>query len=179
MSSRKKTVLNISVWLGALLLLFFDQLTKQLVLKNLAPNEVNPSGSSYKVWDGVFRLVFHKNTGAVWGILQDGTLFLAILSAVILVGVIILYTRISWDILRLRVLKIILAVVSAGAAGNMIDRFFRHYVVDFLYFELIDFPVFNVADCYITVSMVLLIVLFIFYFKEEDFDSLWPKKSRS
>ena len=58
----------------------------------------------------------------------------------------------------------------------MIDRFIYHYVVDFLYFELINFPVFNVADIYITVTAFLVLVLCLFYYKEEDFDAIFPKK---
>ena len=69
--------------------------------------------------------------------------------------------------------------VTAGAIGNLIDRIRLNYVVDFLYFELIDFPVFNVADCYITVSMFLLVILVLFYYKDEDFSLIWPKKSQS
>ena len=55
----------------------------------------------------------------------------------------------------------------------MIDRVALGYVVDFFYFSLIDFPVFNVADCYVTVSCICLFVLSFFY-KEEDLDRIWP-----
>lgn len=54
----------------------------------------------------------------------------------------------------------------------MIDRFVRGYVVDFLYFKLIDFPIFNVADCYVTVSMFVFMLMFLFYYKEEDLSCL-------
>ena len=63
----------------------------------------------------------------------------------------------------------------AGAFGNMIDRAFRGYVVDFFYFKLIDFPIFNVADIYVTVTMVLLMGLILFYYKEEDLEFLSRK----
>ena len=69
----------------------------------------------------------------------------------------------------------ILVVLAAGAVGNMIDRIANGYVVDFLYFELINFPVFNVADCYVCVAAVLLIYCLLFRYKEEDF--LWKKKN--
>ena len=46
----------------------------------------------------------------------------------------------------------IATVLAAGALGNFIDRFFRGYVIDFIYFSLIDFPVFNLADVYVVVS---------------------------
>ncbi len=51
----------------------------------------------------------------------------------------------------------------------MIDRFARGYVVDFFYFSLIHFPVFNVADCYVVVGAVIALLLLLFYYKEEDF----------
>ena len=68
--------------------------------------------------------------------------------------------------------------VLAGAVGNLLDRLFRGYVVDFFYFKLIDFPVFNVADIYVTTAAVILIVLIVFLYKEEDFDRIFPKKDK-
>ena len=58
----------------------------------------------------------------------------------------------------------------AGAIGNLIDRITLKYVVDFVYIELIDFPIFNIADNYLTLSSILLVILGIFHYKEEDFD---------
>ena len=58
------------------------------------------------------------------------------------------------------------------AIGNFIDRISLKYVVDFIYFELIDFPIFNIADCYLTVSCVLLLILGLFYYKDDDFEFL-------
>jgi signal peptidase II len=58
----------------------------------------------------------------------------------------------------------------------MIDRVSNSYVVDFLYFSLIDFPIFNVADCYVTVGAVLMVVLLLFYYREEELGFLKPGK---
>jgi signal peptidase II len=64
-------------------------------------------------------------------------------------------------------------LIFAGAIGNMIDRAFRGYVIDFIYVECINFPVFNVADCYITIATAVLFILFLFVYKQEDdFDFL-------
>ena len=54
--------------------------------------------------------------------------------------------------------------------GNMIDRLSQGYVVDFLYFSLIDFPIFNVADCYVTVATGVLAGLILFYYKDQDLE---------
>ena len=73
-------------------------------------------------------------------------------------------------------LHVVAMFLCAGAVGNMIDRFTRGYVVDFLYFKLIDFPIFNVADCYVTVSMFFFLFLFLFHYKEEDLQCLSYRK---
>ena len=65
-----------------------------------------------------------------------------------------------------------LFLLVSGAAGNMIDRVANGYVVDFLYFKLIDFPIFNVADCYVVISTLLLILLFFFVYSDEELEFL-------
>ena len=65
-------------------------------------------------------------------------------------------------------LDILCVLLLSGAIGNFIDRVSQSYVVDFIYFSLIDFPIFNVADCYVSISAVLLFILVLFYYKEED-----------
>ena len=72
----------------------------------------------------------------------------------------------------------ILIFFAAGAIGNFIDRVSLNYVVDFLYFKLINFPIFNVADIYVTCSAFVIIVLGIFYYKDEDIDRIFPPKAK-
>ena len=60
----------------------------------------------------------------------------------------------------------------------MIDRIVHHYVIDFLYFSLIDFPIFNVADIYVCVSTGILLLLLLFVYKDEDFQILMGKKTK-
>lgn len=163
---------DILMLLAAGILIFIDQFTKYLISTNL-----EPENKRIVIWDGVFQIISHKNTGAAWGMFSDNTGALTIVTFFILALIIFVYIKIKWEYKRLRSLKYICTLVFAGAIGNMIDRIRLKYVVDFLYFELIDFPVFNIADCYITVSMILMLILIIFYYKDEDFDLLWPKKS--
>ena len=70
-------------------------------------------------------------------------------------------------------LRICAVLIMAGAYGNCIDRIRYGYVVDFFYFKLIDFPIFNVADIYVTVSVAAVIILLFFYYKEEDLDRVF------
>lgn len=68
--------------------------------------------------------------------------------------------------------------ITAGAIGNLIDRLVLGYVVDFFYFKLIDFPVFNVADIYVTLSMIVFIFLFMFKIEENDFYALFKSTKK-
>ena len=76
-------------------------------------------------------------------------------------------------------ISILLVLIFSGAAGNIIDRLCVDAVTDFLYFKLINFPVFNVADIYVTVSGILVAILLIFYYKEEDLDFLKFKRKKN
>ena len=86
---------------------------------------------------------------------------------------------------RFYMLHGICIALFAGAIGNFIDRILYNYVIDFFYFSLINFPVFNVADIYVTCAMALFIILFLFYYKEADLNRLsglilpWKKNGES
>ena len=69
-------------------------------------------------------------------------------------------------------IRLIAIAILAGAWGNMLDRIRLAYVVDFFYFKLIDFPIFNVADIYVSVATVVLILLVLFYYKDEDLNHI-------
>ena len=71
----------------------------------------------------------------------------------------------------------IFSVLAAGAIGNLIDRIAYGYVVDFIYFKFIDFPVFNIADICVTLSAFVLVVFFIFFYKEDKNFHLFFKKT--
>ena len=65
-------------------------------------------------------------------------------------------------------LKATVILLFSGAIGNMVDRICRKYVVDFLYVKVIDFPIFNVADCYVTIAAIALIILIMFVYQEDE-----------
>jgi signal peptidase II len=73
-------------------------------------------------------------------------------------------------------LRVLAVLMAAGAIGNMIDRVVNNYVVDFIYFNLINFPIFNVADCYVTIAAALLILSIIFIYKDDDLKFLSGKQ---
>ena len=73
-------------------------------------------------------------------------------------------------------MDIILVMLLSGAAGNMYDRIKYGYVTDFLYFELIDFPIFNVADCYVVIAAFAAAFCIMFYYNDEDLEIFRIKK---
>lgn len=160
----------LKAFIGALILIIFDQWTKYMVLVHVKPVPSIP------LIPGVLSFTYHENRGAVWGIMQ-GQIPILIVSTVIILGVVFfIYSRIP-DTRKYIWLQIIAIMITGGAIGNFIDRVFRQYVVDFIYFELINFPIFNVADMYVVCAAGLLILVSLFVYKDDaDFDFLSFKK---
>ena len=79
-----------------------------------------------------------------------GKTIVLFLIAVVVLGVVLYMLWRMPDGKKYRPLAVCLMGIASGAVGNMIDRISQSYVVDFLYFKLINFPIFNVADCYVT-----------------------------
>ena len=131
-----------------IILLLADQLTKLWAVKVLKPI------GSIPVIRNVLEIYYVENRGAAFGIMQNKQWFFLIITLAVLAGLIWISGKIPEE-RHFTPLKICLYFVGAGAVGNMIDRIFRKYVVDFVYFSLINFPVFNVADIYVTVAAVI------------------------
>ena len=123
----------------------------------------------------MFELNYLENRGAAFGLLQNRQIFFVCVAILIFAFILYCYVRIpkTGRYLPLRLCGIF---IVAGAAGNLIDRIRLGYVVDFFYFRLIDFPVFNVADIYGTVSFAVLLILIVFRYKEEELEFLGRKK---
>ena len=168
-SSKSKGLFFFLDILFFILLVILDQITKNLAVVYLKDKP------AYVIWDGVFELHYLENSGAAFGMLQNQKILFVSIAAVILV--IIGYVLVKLPRNRHFVfLEAPLVLIASGAVGNMIDRVQFNYVVDFFYFKLIDFPIFNVADIYVSVSCVLLAILVLFFYKDEDFDFLGKKK---
>lgn len=147
-----------------------DQYTKALAVKHLADGPI-------PLIDGVFELRYLENRGAAFGMLQNQQTFFLIITILTLILITILYIRMPHT-KRFLPLRICLVSIVAGAIGNMIDRVTLKYVVDFFYFKLIDFPIFNVADIFATCASILLIILLFFYYKEDDIDEIYKALKR-
>ena len=161
--------------LGALLLCVLliaaDQATKLLAvarLKDQAPFVLLPC---------VLELRYLENRGAAFGILQGQKIFLVLFTGLLSALIIYFYFRVPEGKRHLPV-RIFLIMLFSGAIGNFIDRCRLDYVIDFIYFKLIDFPIFNVADCYVTIAVILFAIAILFVYKEEEMDFLFHPFSR-
>lgn len=156
--------------LGCIVAVGIDQLTKWMAvafLKGQEPVVLIP---------GVFQLYYLENRGAAFGILQNRQYLLAFGAILIFVAVAVVYGKIP-DQKRFFPLRVCAVLLASGAVGNLIDRLMLKYVVDFFYFNLIDFPIFNVADCYVVIGCILFGYLILFYYKENEFDWITWRKS--
>jgi signal peptidase II len=140
----------------AALLLVLDQLTKWWSSTTFPLN-----GEGHYIFLG-FYFTYVQNTGAAFGIFQDGTLPLGILSAIVSAAILVYLVRRGKSIPVLQ--RYALASIFAGAIGNMIDRFRLGYVIDFIHFKIpgFSFPVFNVADSCVVIGAILLILSSLF-----------------
>lgn len=157
--------------ISILVLVLFDQYTKHLAVIKLKGN------NDFVLIKDVLSLHYLENKGAAFGILNNKIYFFIILSIIMFVCLTFVYYKIP-NIKKFNFLKAIIIFIFSGAAGNFIDRVINGYVIDFVYFELINFPVFNVADIYITVSGFFLIILFLFYYNDDDFDTVFSFKRK-
>lgn len=162
----KRFILSISLVCGIFVfVLLFDLLSKHFIAQALPQ-----VGDSMNVIPGFINFVYVQNTGAAWGMLAGRPVFL------IIVSILILAVYLGFYGLRLKKLKnnvsITLAVsvglIAGGCIGNLIDRIVFGYVRDFINFQFMDFPVFNIADIALTVGIIIMVIYFIFIYSKED-----------
>ncbi len=148
-----------------LLLIFVDQFTKYTAVLKLK------NQPAFNIINGVLEFNYLENRGAAFGMLQNQKIFFVFV-AVIFLGVIIYVLAKAPVDKKYNKLHFLLVMIAGGAIGNLIDRLRFDYVVDFIYIVLINFPIFNVADMYVTFSTVILIIQVLFVYKENDFNFL-------
>ncbi|MBE5875268.1 MAG: signal peptidase II [Lachnospiraceae bacterium] len=164
MNKKKIILLSLDVLFLAILIVI-DQVTKFFAVQHLK------GSAPFEIWEGVFELKYLENRGAAFGMLQNQKVFFIFIASVILM--VIAYVLVKAPTQNKYVkLHFALVLVAGGAIGNMIDRLRFDYVVDFLYFSLINFPIFNVADIYVTLASIFLVILLLFVYKESDLEFL-------
>lgn len=185
--TKKATIFSL---IGVFLLVFLDQITKYLAVIKLAGQQ------AFKLIPDVFELYYLENESAAFSMdlvsilhrifdfsyfnknpdafLKCKMLFFVILTVLVLIAIVWFYLyRIPAD-RHFLWMNLLIVVFVSGAIGNLIDRIIHNYVIDFFYFKLINFPVFNVADIYVTVAAIAIVILGLFYYKEEDYELIFP-----
>lgn len=148
--------------LSVLFLIFLDQGTKYLSVTYLSRKD------RMVLIKGVLELRYLENRGMAFGMFEGKIPVFVVLCIVFFCVFIYFYRKVP-KINYYLPLVLTAFLMLAGAVGNFIDRVWRGFVVDFIYFSLIDFPIFNVADIYVVVSGILLVYLVCFRYKDEDF----------
>ena len=136
------------VWIIGTLILF-DQLVKSFVVKNIALGEI-------KSWiPNLVSLTYLQNRGAAFSMLQDQQWFFAVITLVVMVGAIwYLHKHMEdsfWTVFGL-------VLIIAGGLGNFIDRISQGFVVDMFHLDFVNFAIFNVADSYLTIGVLVLLL---------------------
>ena len=146
--------------------ILLDRVVKWAVSTNMEVGETIP------LIENVFHITYVQNQGAAFSLMEGKTVILLVLPAVVMTAGIILLVikRRTWH----PMLCTGIAFVCAGGVGNFVDRALRGYVVDMFDFRV--FPVFNVADIYVTLSVISLIILILFHYRDNDLDFLKKKK---
>ena len=141
--------------IAIILMIVADQLVKYWAVTVLQamPDQTIPLIPS------VFHLTYVENRGAAFSILQNKVWLFVLITVVILGAMAYVLRR---GLLRTALGRWSVYVIAGGAIGNLLDRIFRHYVVDLFDFRLIHFPVFNVADICVCVGGVLFACYFLF-----------------
>lgn len=138
-----------------------DQLTKHLMQGWLAPDKTFP------IFQDILHFSYTENTGAAWGMLKDARWVFMLISTIAILGM-LAYLIFAKN--QSRGSKIAIALICGGGIGNMVDRILLGYVIDFIDFRLINFPLFNLADSCVCIGAFLFVV---FYLKDE-----WKKEKQ-
>ncbi len=141
-------------------LIGLDQLTKWLAIAELK------SADPVSVIEGILSFTYTENTGAAWNMFDGQRWILVGVTSLMLLGLLVVLLTGRFRLHKMANIGGILVV--AGGLGNLIDRVWRGYVVDFIRADFIDFPIFNLADCFVVVGAISLFVYFVFLYSDES-----------
>ncbi len=148
-----------------------DQFIKYIVVNNLKDKP------AFVLIPNVLEFEYLENRGSAFGMLQNQKIFILLVGFIFMAVIVFLIFKLP-NKKKFLAAHIFFSMVVAGGIGNMIDRFRLDYVVDFISFVLIHFPVFNFADCCVVIGVFGLFFLFLFVYKENDLEFLKFKQNR-
>ncbi len=139
----------------AIAVILLDQISKRFVCTNLKPV------GSIPIIEGVLNFTYVENTGAAFGMLSDNRAVFMVISVLVIIVLSIVIVKFQG---QSKLFDVCLGLIVGGGVGNMVDRAFLGYVVDFIDFCAFDFWkwVFNVADSAVVVGCILAIIFVAF-----------------
>ena len=147
------------LWIAiAVISVVLDQITKWLAVVNLKGNE------SVSIIGEVLHFTYVENRGAAFGMMKDARWIFMIISTVAIAALVFYLVKYKP---KSYLAVSAIGMIVGGGIGNMIDRVWLGYVVDFIYIKIIDFAVFNVADSFVCVGTALLVIYILFFYKEK------------
>lgn len=172
MTSSTKNILKKAYLLLLIpLLVIVDQVTKLLAESHLKGQ------SDYPLLPDILEFSYLENRGAAFSSFMGMQGFLITLTSLLMLLLLYKFFHIP-EGKRYLPMRITFLLIISGGIGNLIDRIANGYVIDFIYFVPIDFPKFNVADCYVTIGVALLFILAFFYYKDEELNFLYTLKAK-
>src|SRR5574344_98160 len=136
------------IFLISFIIFFIDQIIKLLISFFIGLN------NSISIIPGFFSFTYIINYGAAWNILNNHQILLILLSIIIII-VILLFMK-TFKLNKRNIWAF--GLLYGGIVGNLFDRLFHGYVIDYLDFNLFNYPVFNFADMSIVIGVILLII---------------------
>lgn len=144
---------------GILIIAILDQAAKLFAAGLLQSVDTVP------LWNKVFHLTYVENRGAGWGMFSDHTWLLTVATIIVVVA------AVGYVVAKRPKNPLFLTAFTfmiGGAVGNLVDRIRQGFVIDFFDFTLINFPVFNVADCFITVGAITFVIYVLFFSDKKE-----------
>ncbi len=145
--------------LGSGLLVLVDYFIKVWAVNSLKPI------THIDIIKNVLSLHYHENFGAAFGILQQKKWFLIVFTSLMIIALIYILFNKKFN---KPILNTSLMLIIAGGIGNLVDRVAKGYVVDYIYFEPINFPIFNFADMCVVCGTILLFIYMFFFDKSNE-----------
>lgn len=160
MIKKRKGIYLIGIFI---LLIAMDQWTKWVAILTLKGKE------PVILIKNLLEFHYQENHGAAFGALQGKRFFILLMTIAILAVLVMLYKQTPKSA-RWYNIKLLMIMLGAGSIGNMIDRIIFGYVIDFMYIKAINSPVFNFADMYLILAIIMLAVLFLFFYRSDEED---------
>ncbi len=172
---KKNSKLRYMFYIFSLIVLIsVDQLVKFLIVHNLNHTKLT------KFIPNVISLEYLENRGVAFGIFSGRLGFITILVIVIVCVILYISYKLEKSITKYpaltkkcTILQFICIFLVAGAIGNLIDRIRLGYVIDYIKVEFISFPIFNIADCYVTLAAAFLFIYMMFFIKEDEINKIF------